>query len=248
MVVIVLFRLFAMSCVLFHLMQVWVRLVCYLDMQTKPSPPPSSPPSVLTSKLRISNWGIRELSCRFGTPQDRNDSAPSLLLTFVELKEYCWCTMLPTEPLSFPFVTGFNRFKWYVRVRAAPRLTHFSTRFFVAPCRTLTTLTPPSLYPAIFYSLLDSLFTLQHADVNVNKVLIGNKCDMQDRSVSLAEEYEIQFFETSAKQDFRVEDAFLAIATDVKDRLMADGAAGSGPAGGHKLNSAATPVQGKQCC
>ena len=85
-------------------------------------------------------------------------------------------------------------------------------------------------------------------------MLIGNKCDMQDRSVSLeegqalAEEYEIQFFETSAKQDFRVEDAFLAIATDVKDRLMADGAAGSGPAGGHKLNSAATPVQGKQCC
>jgi Ras-related protein Rab-8A len=76
---------------------------------------------------------------------------------------------------------------------------------------------------------------------------------MQDRSVSLeegqalAEEYEIQFFETSAKQDFRVEDAFLAIATDVKDRLMADGAAGSGSSG-HKLNSAAAPAQSKSCC
>jgi len=85
-------------------------------------------------------------------------------------------------------------------------------------------------------------------------VLIGNKCDMQDRSVSLeegqalAEEYEIQFFETSAKQDFRVEDAFLAIATDVKDRLMADGAAGSGPAGGHKLNSQAPAPQKAGCC
>jgi len=65
---------------------------------------------------------------------------------------------------------------------------------------------------------------------------------------ALAEEYEIQFFETSAKQNFRVEDAFLAIATDVKDRLMADGAAGSGPAGGHKLNNAAPQAQKAGCC
>lgn len=76
---------------------------------------------------------------------------------------------------------------------------------------------------------------------------------MVERSVSLqegealAEEYDIKFFETSAKQDYKVEDAFQAIATDVKDRLMADGAASGG--GGHKLNSApaAAPAKGA-CC
>jgi Ras-related protein Rab-8A len=77
---------------------------------------------------------------------------------------------------------------------------------------------------------------------------------MQDRSVSteegraLADEYEIQFFETSAKQDFRVEDAFLAIATDVKDRLMADGAAGSGSTTGHKLSSNGAQAPAKSGC
>jgi Ras-related protein Rab-8A len=52
----------------------------------------------------------------------------------------------------------------------------------------------------------------QHADVHVNKILIGNKCDMDgEREVSteegaqLAAEYGIQFFETSAKNDTNVE-------------------------------------------
>jgi Ras-related protein Rab-8A len=93
-----------------------------------------------------------------------------------------------------------------------------------------------------------------HADVNVNKVLIGNKCDMEDRSVdteegaALAQEYEIKFFETSAKQDLYVEDAFLAIATDVKNRLMVDGF-NSGEKHGHKLGAAAPgPAAKKNCC
>jgi len=72
----------------------------------------------------------------------------------------------------------------------------------------------------------------QHADVNVNKILVGNKCDMQgERLVSLEEgqalaaEYGIAFFETSAKADINVEKAFITIAREVKDRLIADGAA-----------------------
>jgi len=74
-----------------------------------------------------------------------------------------------------------------------------------------------------------------HADVNVNKVLIGNKCDMNDqRAVSaeegqaLAEEYNIPFFECSAKQDIGVEKAFLTLATAAKNRLMADGTRAGG--------------------
>jgi hypothetical protein len=39
----------------------------------------------------------------------------------------------------------------------------------------------------------------------------------------LAKEYNINFFETSAKQDINVEKCFLTIATEVKDRLIVDG-------------------------
>ncbi len=45
-----------------------------------------------------------------------------------------------------------------------------------------------------------------HADISVNRLLIANKCDMENRAVSLeegealAKEYSIPFFETSAKQ------------------------------------------------
>lgn len=69
----------------------------------------------------------------------------------------------------------------------------------------------------------------QHADVSVNKILIGNKCDMENaRAVkweegkALADSYKIQFFETSAKLETNVTDAFVAIASEVKDRLVKD--------------------------
>lgn len=71
----------------------------------------------------------------------------------------------------------------------------------------------------------------QHADLNVNKILIGNKCDVDPSKIvvteeegrRLAEEYGIQFFLTSAKNNLNVVQAFEAIATDVKNRLMRDG-------------------------
>jgi len=94
-----------------------------------------------------------------------------------------------------------------------------------------------------------------HADVNVNKILIGNKCDMQDQRVvsyeegeQLAKEYNIHFFETSAKQDQNVEKAFITIATDVKDRLIMDG---PGPSNAGKAHVGASNAQGGKksgCC
>ena len=51
----------------------------------------------------------------------------------------------------------------------------------------------------------------------------------------MAKEYNIHFYETSAKQDLNVEKSFITIATDVKNRLIADGGSGGGAAGGHKL-------------
>lgn len=67
----------------------------------------------------------------------------------------------------------------------------------------------------------------QHADFNVNKILIGNKCDVEPADIAvkseegkkLADDYGIQFFETSAKHNLKVTDAFQAIAQDVMTRL-----------------------------
>mmetsp|Transcript_5615 Transcript_5615/g.8549 ORF Transcript_5615/g.8549 Transcript_5615/m.8549 type:complete len:206 (-) Transcript_5615:234-851(-) len=94
-----------------------------------------------------------------------------------------------------------------------------------------------------------------HADVNVNKILIGNKCDMQDQRVvttaegeALAKEYNIHFFETSAKQDTNVETAFITIATDVKDRMIVDGASGGPATGGHKIVPGKEPDSKSKCC
>lgn len=47
----------------------------------------------------------------------------------------------------------------------------------------------------------------------------------------LAREYNIHFFETSAKQDMNVEKSFITIATDVKERLMVDGGSSGATAG-----------------
>ncbi|XP_072986749.1 ras-related protein RABE1c-like [Typha latifolia] len=67
----------------------------------------------------------------------------------------------------------------------------------------------------------------QHASDNVNKILVGNKADMDEskravptsRGQMLADEYGIKFFETSAKTNLNVEQVFFTIARDIKQRL-----------------------------
>jgi len=66
-----------------------------------------------------------------------------------------------------------------------------------------------------------------HATESVNKMLIGNKCDMEDKRVidfergkALADEYGIGFLETSAKNSVNVEKAFITLAKDIKKRLI----------------------------
>ncbi|KAG8473767.1 hypothetical protein CXB51_036050 [Gossypium anomalum] len=67
----------------------------------------------------------------------------------------------------------------------------------------------------------------QHASDNVNKILVGNKADMDEskravptsKGQALADEYGIKFFETSAKTNLNVEEVFFSIATDIKQRL-----------------------------
>ncbi|GMH12768.1 hypothetical protein Nepgr_014609 [Nepenthes gracilis] len=101
----------------------------------------------------------------------------------------------------------------------------------------------------------------QHASDNVNKILVGNKADMDEskravptsKGQALADEYGIKFFETSAKTNLNVEEVFFSIARDIKQRLADTDARAELPAA-IKINqadSAAGASQGTQksaCC
>nr|KJB40971.1 hypothetical protein B456_007G085600 [Gossypium raimondii] len=66
----------------------------------------------------------------------------------------------------------------------------------------------------------------RYASDNVNKLLVGNKCDLTANKVVsyetakvFANEIGIPFLETSAKDATNVEQAFMAMAASVKDRM-----------------------------
>jgi Ras-related protein Rab-8A len=67
----------------------------------------------------------------------------------------------------------------------------------------------------------------QHASEGVNKILIGNKCDWEEKRVvsteqgqALADELGIPFLEVSAKTNTNIDKAFYSLAADIKKRLM----------------------------
>lgn len=73
----------------------------------------------------------------------------------------------------------------------------------------------------------------QHASKDVAKVLVGNKADKEDKVIDtetgkqLADEYGLEFFETSAKTGLNISELFQHIAHSIiKDKKK------SGPTGG----------------
>uniref|UniRef100_A0A4W3H3Y1 Uncharacterized protein n=1 Tax=Callorhinchus milii TaxID=7868 RepID=A0A4W3H3Y1_CALMI len=68
--------------------------------------------------------------------------------------------------------------------------------------------------------------TVENAGKDVGQVLIGNKCDLQvergvtlDKGKQLAQEHDMQFFETSAKDDINIEQAFSALAEEIIKKI-----------------------------
>jgi small GTP-binding protein len=91
----------------------------------------------------------------------------------------------------------------------------------------------------------------QNAQSNVCKVLVGNKCDREDRKISyeegakLASEFKMQFFETSAKSNYNVNETFTYLTKEILNT--------SDPKpqqGGNKINinSDEKKKEKKECC
>lgn len=67
----------------------------------------------------------------------------------------------------------------------------------------------------------------RYANENVNKLLVGNKCDLTSKKIvdyTTAKEYAdhlgIPFLETSAKNATNVEQAFMTMAAEIKNRMQ----------------------------
>ncbi|XP_051796573.1 ras-related protein Rab-8B-like isoform X1 [Acanthochromis polyacanthus] len=89
---------------------------------------------------------------------------------------------------------------------------------------------------------------------NVEKIILGNKCDMNDRrEVSreevekIAMDYGIKFLETSAKSGINVEEAFFTLIRDIMsrmDRKMND----CNPSDEGPVNISESPSNKSLCC
>lgn len=97
----------------------------------------------------------------------------------------------------------------------------------------------------------------QHATEGVNKILIGNKCDWEEKRVvpvergqQLADELGIPFMEVSAKSNINVEKAFYSLAADIKKRIIDTSRTDQVPAQGVNVSDQNNSVgsMGGKCC
>lgn len=97
------------------------------------------------------------------------------------------------------------------------------------------------------------------ASENVNKLLVGNKCDLTSKKVvdtkmaqELADSLGIPFLETSARDSINVDEAFTRMARDIKERMAVSGgndAAGARPNNRPEMHVGGQPKKnGGGCC
>ena len=98
----------------------------------------------------------------------------------------------------------------------------------------------------------------RYASENVNRLLIGNKCDIDSKKAvsteegkELADSLGIPFMETSAKTSANVEQSFLRMAAEIKSRVAVSTSKAAPPANkGQQLSSgkAINSKKGQGCC
>ena len=67
----------------------------------------------------------------------------------------------------------------------------------------------------------------EHANSNIEKIIIGNKCDMEDMRLvpkeygeAVANKYASLFLETSAKANINIEEAFIQLVTCILEKKL----------------------------
>lgn len=89
----------------------------------------------------------------------------------------------------------------------------------------------------------------QNSQNIVRKILVGNKCDIEEGRVisyeeglKLAKENNMQFFETSAKTNTNIDNVFLSLATEILDNYISFNKAYN------KSLSEVSKKNGNKCC
>jgi len=97
----------------------------------------------------------------------------------------------------------------------------------------------------------------RYACQSVNKLLVGNKADLVEKKVveyneakEFADSLGISFLETSAKSAHNVEEAFLTMTRQIKERVSRSHEGPTKPNGSVNIstNSKKIPSQKKKCC
>jgi Ras-related protein Rab-1A len=95
----------------------------------------------------------------------------------------------------------------------------------------------------------------RYASENVNKLLVGNKSDLATKKVvdyqtakAFADEIGIPFLETSAKNATNVEQAFMTMAAEIKNRMASQPAMTSSKPSTVQMKAGQAIVQKSGCC
>ncbi|MCJ8748204.1 hypothetical protein PDJAM_G00162030 [Pangasius djambal] len=97
----------------------------------------------------------------------------------------------------------------------------------------------------------------RYASENVNKLLVGNKCDLTTKKVveyttakarEFADSLGIPFLEASAKNSTNVEQAFMTMAAEIKKKMGPGASAGGADKSNVKFHSQPVKASSGGCC
>ncbi|XP_065806279.1 zRAB1B, member RAS oncogene family a isoform X1 [Labrus bergylta] len=209
----------------------WESPVCCYALQTTLTQRATSAPSESTSRSAPLSWTERPSSFRFGTLLVRRGFEPSPQVIIEELTASSWFMMSQTRCCD-------------VLMFSCPDV--LMSWWFMFSC---------SHVQESYNNVKQWLQEIdRYASENVNKLLVGNKCDLTTKKVvdyTMAKEFadslSIPFLETSAKNATNVEQAFMTMAAEIKKR-MGPGATAGGDKPKLKIESTPVRQSGGGCC